>query len=66
MTLKEARKMSGMSMQELGKAVGVTAVTICRYEHGSRTPDARTAKRIADVLGLVWYELMDNKEQKVW
>ena len=63
MTLREARKLSGMSMQELGKAVGVTAGTICRYEHGDRTPDAKTAKKIAELLGIEWYELMDNKEK---
>lgn len=50
-------------MQELGKAVGVSAAAICRYEKGLRTPDTPTAKRIASVLGLVWYELIDNKKK---
>ena len=63
MSLTEARKMAGMSMQELGKAVGVSAAAICRYEKGIRTPDTQTAKRIAAVLGLVWYELIDNKKK---
>jgi transcriptional regulator with XRE-family HTH domain len=60
--LKEARENAGMSMQELGKAVGVSAAAICRYEQGKRTPKTQIAKRIAKVLGLVWYELIDTKK----
>ncbi len=62
MKLKEARERAGMSMQELGKAVGVSPAAICRYEQGKRVPKTPIAKRIADVLGLVWYELIDTKK----
>lgn len=62
MRLKEARENAGMSMQELGKAVGVSTAAICRYEQGKRTPKIQIAKRIAKVLGLVWYELIDTKK----
>ena len=63
MNLREARTKAGMSMQELGKAVGVSPAAICRYEKGQRTPKTRIAKRIAQILGINWYELID--EQKV-
>lgn len=62
MTLKEAREKSGMTMQELAKAVGVTPAAICRYEQGKRTPTVTIAKRIAEVLGLLWYELIDTQK----
>lgn len=62
MKLKEARERAGMSMQELGKAVGVSPAAICRYEQGKRVPKTPIAKKIADVLGLVWYELIDTKK----
>ena len=62
MSLREAREKAGMSMQELGKAVGVSPAAICRYERGKRIPKTAIAKRLADVLGLVWYELIDQKK----
>lgn len=61
MILREAREKAGMSMQELGKAVGVTAAAICRYEHGERIPKTAIAKRIANMLGIEWYLLVDNE-----
>lgn len=61
MDLKEAREKAGMSMEKLGKAVGVSPVAIWRYEHGVRTPKVETAKRIGSLLGLEWYELLDRK-----
>lgn len=60
MILREARGKAGMSMQELGKAVGVTATTICRYEHGDRVPKTAIAKRLANILNIEWYLLIDD------
>lgn len=61
MSLKEAREKAGLTMLELGQAVGVSPTTICRYEQGTRSPKVSTAKKIAVLLGLRWYELVDNK-----
>lgn len=61
MDIKEARIKAGMSMQDLGKAVGVSPAAICRYEQGKRIPKTEIAKKIANKLGLVWYELIDKK-----
>lgn len=63
MELKEAREKAGMSMQELGAEVGVTAAAICRYEQGKRIPKTAIAKRLAKVLGLTWYELIDDERK---
>lgn len=49
-------------MQALGDAVGVSPAAICRYEQGLRTPNVRIAKKIGEVLGIAWYELLDNKK----
>ena len=62
MNLKEAREKAGLSMQELGKAVGVSPAAICRYEQGKRNPKIQIAKRLAKVLGLMWYDLIDVKK----
>lgn len=61
MSLREAREKAGMSMQELAKLVGVSPAAICRYEQGKRIPKTQIAKRLAEVLNLVWYELIDRK-----
>ena len=63
MTLKEARKAAGMTIKELALAVGVTDAAICRYEKGIRTPKQAIAKRIGYVLGMPWYEVMDNRKE---
>jgi transcriptional regulator with XRE-family HTH domain len=61
LSLREAREKAGMSMQELAKLVGVSPAAICRYEQGKRIPKTQIAKRLAEVLNLVWYELIDRK-----
>lgn len=62
MSLKEARENAGMSVQGLAHVVGVTPVAIWRYENGKRIPKTRIAKKIADVLGLEWWELVDDQK----
>lgn len=61
MTMREARMKAGLTLAGLAEAVGVSAAAIQRYEHGIRTPNVSIAKRIGEVLGIPWYELMDNK-----
>ena len=61
MRLKEARECAGMTIKELADATGVSAAAICRYETGKRTPSVRIAKRIAKILSIAWYEILDNR-----
>ena len=51
-----------INRRELAKMVGVTAAAICRYENGTRSPKTEIAKRIAKVLNIAWYELIDNAD----
>ena len=62
MSMKEARERIKMTQQELASSVGISVAAICRYETGKRTPNVRIAKRIAKVLGIPWYEVVDNKK----
>ena len=57
MTLRNARKSAGLTIDQLAKAVGVTSAAICRYENGNRTPRKAIAKRIGTLLNVPWYEL---------
>ena len=50
--LRELRKERGFTQQQLGDKVGVTKVSICCYENGTRTPTLETLIDLADVLGV--------------
>jgi transcriptional regulator with XRE-family HTH domain len=53
--LKQARVRAGLSQRGLGIAAGIDVLSssprINQYEQGKRTPDFRTAERLAKVLG---------------
>ncbi len=48
--LKELRKQNGYTQQQLGNMVGVTKVSICCYENGTRTPTLDTLVDLANCL----------------
>ena len=50
--LKEIRKKAGITQQQLGDMVGVTKVSICCYENGTRTPTLETLIDLADSLNV--------------
>ena len=47
--IKDMRLEKGMSQQELGDMIGVTKVSICGYENGTRTPSLETFCILADI-----------------
>ena len=50
--LKELRKSAKLTQQQLGDAVGVTKVSVCCYENGTRTPTLDTLIDLADTLNV--------------
>lgn len=48
--VKELRIEKGLSQQELGLAIGVTKVSICGYENGTRIPTLDNLIKLAEVL----------------
>lgn len=48
--LRDLRKEKRLNQQELGELIGVTKVSICGYEKGTRTPTLETLKKLVDVL----------------
>lgn len=46
--IKDLRIERGLSQQELGDMIGVTKVSICGYENGTRTPSLETFALLAD------------------
>ena len=47
--VKELRMKRGLSQEDLGTAVGVTKVSVCGYENGTRLPSLENLIKIADV-----------------
>lgn len=48
--IKRERLKRGMSQQQLGDLLGVTKVSICGYETGTRTPSLETFAEIVNIL----------------
>lgn len=64
LTLHEARVRRGLTQKELADKTGVTVVAISRYENGHRSPRMQIAKRLGKILGVPWYQLIDNKGEE--
>lgn len=58
MRLKELRKQANLTQQQLGEKVGVTKVSICCYENGTRTPTLDTLIDLADALNVHLNDLL--------
>ena len=47
--IKELRKSSNLTQQELGKLLNVTKVSVCCYENGTRTPSLDTLIDLSNI-----------------
>ena len=57
--LKLQRQKKNLSQEDLGKLIGVSGVTIMRYEKGTRQPKLETIKEIANALKIPVAKLID-------
>lgn len=60
--IKEARKEKRLTVFELGDLVGVTGVTISRYETGQRKPSIMMAYKLAKALGVTIDDLFGREK----
>ncbi len=60
--IKNLRELKGLTQTQLGEKIGVTAVTITRYENSNRNPNIETLNKIAEALGVTINELAGNKK----
>lgn len=58
--LKAAREQSGKTQAQVAKEVGIAEQQYQKYEYDERVPNARTAIRIAQVLGTTVEKLWDG------
>lgn len=68
--IKEARKKAGLTQKQLGFKIGVSSVTITRYERGERAPSTDQLKKIASALNIPITALITDAEssrhRSVW
>ena len=55
--IKNARLTVGITQAELARRRGVTPQAISQYERGEKKPKIETIKKIADALGVSWFQL---------
>lgn len=65
MNIREYRKKKGLTMKQLGEAIGVSESSISLYETGKRTPDIDLLMSMADVLGVSVTDLLGIETPKV-
>ena len=58
--LRDLRSFSGMTQEELAAKIGIQKQHISRYENDRCEPNIRTAKKIADALGVSLKELSEG------
>ena len=63
--LKELRISKGFTQSELGKKVGVSQNTFTNWENGSREPNFKTLRKLANVLETTIDYLLGEEEMTV-
>lgn len=58
LTLKAARVNAGLTQVEAAKKIGISDATLLNYEKGRAFPDVRILKRIEDVYGIEYRNLI--------
>lgn len=59
--LKKSRKRNNLTAQQLADKIGVTRVTVARWENNVYEPDDETKKLLASILGVTVAYLMDEE-----
>lgn len=58
MTLKTARELCGMTQSVAAKEIGITEDTLGNYERGKTYPDVPVLKKIEEVYGVSYNQLI--------
>ncbi len=62
--LRELRKRTGITMKDLGEAIGLAESTISHYETGKRQPDYETLLKFGEFFGVSVDYLLTGDESK--
>lgn len=61
--LRAARLSAGLTQEELAERCGMKKQNVSRYETSDREPNVRTAKKMADALGVTLEDLITDIEK---
>ena len=65
--LKQLRKSKGLNQTQLAEKIGVSLLTVFRWEKGERTPRIEEVKALAKALGVSEAELLnDSHDNNSW
>ena len=64
MTLQQARRMKGITQQELAKRLDVEQASVSNWERGKCAPFKKYHKKIAKILGCTTEDIDELKEAK--
>ena len=59
--IRTMRKRRGLTQEQLAEYLGISVMTVRRWEWGERTPDADYIQKISQVLGVSISELMGEE-----
>ena len=62
--IKEMRIRKGLSQQQLGEIIGVTKVSVCGYESGTRLPSLETFEMMAELFGTSTDYLLGREKEE--
>ena len=57
-TMVAARKMAGLTQQEMAQACGVSVGTVTRWEKGLKDPTVSQAKKIGEICGVHYDDII--------
>lgn len=57
--LRRIRKSKGLSQKDMAEKLGVSQPSYAQYERGTRNPKVGTVRKIADALGVPFWELAE-------
>lgn len=63
--IRKFRRMMGLSQLELGEKLGVSAVSVSKWERGQTQPDIQTLLAMADLFNTTVDKLCDRPERKM-
>ena len=64
--LRKLRKKSGLTQEKLADAVGVSLLTLFRWEKGERSPRIDEIKALAKALGVSEADLLNEPQKQDW
>lgn len=64
--IREARKAANITQEELAQILGVNRATVSKYETGGIDVPTSQLKAIADALGVLMVDLLDENTSKIY